>query len=167
MKFYIEPFRRYFYLVWALALLILGTVNLIQVAPNVGAAYGGFVWIATPSSPYLVGQVPWRARPPNPTELRYADAILSVDGRPPAAARAIFTTKSPGELVTYELTRRGQSLTIAEPLRVFGWDTFLLVHGLLYLAAVACPLAGYILLPSTARLPADIGLPHAGDRGRC
>ena len=143
----------YFYLAWALVLLVIGTVVLTQVTRQIGLTYGGFIWTYDPSRtpPFYVGPELWRFRPPSPQELRLGDVIQSIDGRSPWEFEQVYTSKQPGEIVTYDIERDKQPLVVKEPVRLFTWDAFLISHGLLYLTGVSYLLAGYVLLRGTRR----------------
>jgi signal transduction histidine kinase len=138
---------------WALLLLILGTLWLGRVAAQVGLTYGGFVWTHDPTLPhsFWVGPELWRAVRASPSRLRVQDEIVTANGRSPWRFGEVYATEQAGALVTYEVDRDGQPLTIQEPVEVFTWDDFVLSHGLLYAAGLAYIFSGLILLRRTQR----------------
>jgi signal transduction histidine kinase len=138
---------------WALLLLILGTLWLGRVAAQVGQTYGGFVWTHDPTLPhsFWVGPELWRAVRASPSSLRVQDEIVTANGRSPWQFGEVYATEQAGALVTYEVDRDGQPLTIQESVEVFTWDDFVLSHGLLYAAGLAYIFSGLILLRRTQR----------------
>lgn len=156
------------FLAWAAVLCLLGTAGIVRVASNIGKTFGGFIWIYDPARQphFYVGPELGRSRPPNPEELALLDTIAAIDGHTPEDFAAIYEQKQAGDLVSYDVLRGGQALTIAEPVRLFTWDTFILSHSLLYLTGLVFVGAGYGLLHFTERrdlaLFSFVMLPAAG-----
>ena len=141
------------YGVWAALLIILGTQALLQVTAQIDSTYGGFIWTHDPTRqpPFYVSFELWRSLPPTPTEIRFLDEIVTIDGRSPWAFGEVYDQADPGDLVSYLVRRGGNELLIQEHVRIFTFDKFVLGYGLLYLAGLAYVVAGFFLLRSTER----------------
>lgn len=141
------------YLAWAILLVILSTGALEKVVEQIGSHYGGFIWTHDPTRdpPFYVSFDLWRSLPPIPTEIRFLDEIISIDGLSPWEFDRVYANADPGDPVFYLVRRGHQELAIQERMRVFTLDKFIISYGILYITGLSYILAGLALLHSTKR----------------
>ena len=141
------------YLMWSAILLVISLFSFVPVIRQIDNPFGGFVWVwdGSREPPFYVGPVPWRTQSSLEDELHHLDVIITIDGFPAEDFQQVYEEKEPGELVTYQVQRNNEILTIIEPVRSYTLDVFMMSHGLVYVTGLAYLLAGFILLRGTQR----------------